>query len=176
MPVTIDTPRLRLRPPKGGDAAALWDMHRDPDVMQFMTGPPPAVGGVTMAWRNVAMLIGHWHLRDYGQWMVEEKSAGELVGRVGFWNPEGWPGVELGWLIRRSDWGQGLATEAAAAALAWAWRHTSVASIMSLIQPDNVRSIRVAEKIGERFEHTLMVDGQLVQVYVIERPAAAVPA
>ena len=66
-------------------------IHEDPEVVQHVVfGAPP--GGITVAWRNVAMMVGHWHLRGYGQWTVVEKGSGEVIGRVGLWNPEGWPG------------------------------------------------------------------------------------
>jgi RimJ/RimL family protein N-acetyltransferase len=123
-----------------------------------------------MAWRNVAMMVGHWSLRGFGQWSVVEKASGELVGRVGFWQPEGWPGTELGWLIRRDRWGRGYATEAAATALDWGWRHLTGDHVISLIQPDNQPSVRVAEKIGECFEETVVVNGSTFRQFGIRRP------
>ena len=64
------------------------------------------------AWRQIAMIIGHWQLRGYGLWAVEERATGALVGRIGLFKPEGWPGFELGWMLRRDAWGQGYATRA----------------------------------------------------------------
>ena len=96
-----------------------------------------------------------------------------MVGRVGLWYPEGWPGVELGWIVRRERWGQGLATEAARAALEWAWTHVDTDHIISIIQPDNHRSIRVAEKTGESFERSDLVNGVQSSVYGIYRPPSA---
>lgn len=170
VPVTaaIDTERLLLRLPCEADAEALLDIHRDADVRQSLQVPPEAVN-VTMAWRSVAMMIGHWQLRGYGQWTVIERATGETVGRVGLWHPAGWPGVELGWVIRRDRWGQGLATEAAAAALTWAWRHVGTDLIISLIQPGNMRSVRVAEKIGARHEDAIIVGGVSYQRFVVHR-------
>jgi RimJ/RimL family protein N-acetyltransferase len=56
-----------------------------------------------LAWRNMAAIIGHWEIRGYGFFSVEEKATGEWVGRVGPWYPEGWPEPEIGWTIRRSS-------------------------------------------------------------------------
>jgi RimJ/RimL family protein N-acetyltransferase len=67
------------------------------------------------------MFVGHWHLRGYVQWTIVERTTGDVIGRVGLWYPEGWPDIDLGWIIRRSRWGHGFATEATRAALAWAW-------------------------------------------------------
>jgi len=124
-----------------------------------------------MAWRNVAMILGHWHLRGYGQWAVVEKATGDVIGRVGLFNPEGWPGVELTWVIGRPHWGHGFATEAARAALQWTWGAVDTDRIVSMIRPDNARSIRVAEKLGERFERADEINGDVIHVYAIHRPS-----
>ena len=88
----------------------------DADVMRHIgDGKPLDREG---AWRSMAALSGHWNLRGYGLWAVEEKASGRLVGRVGYFFPEGWPQEEIGWLFRRDVWGRGYATEAATAALA----------------------------------------------------------
>ena len=106
---SIETRRLCLRLPAESDAGPMMEIHQDPEAMKHVisTAPP---GGITVAWRNVAMMIGHWHLRGYGQWTVVEKSSGEVIGRVGLWNPEGWLGIELGWIVRRSRWGPTIIT------------------------------------------------------------------
>jgi RimJ/RimL family protein N-acetyltransferase len=169
---TIETPRLLLRAPASDDAAPLMAIHQDPDVIRYVLIGNPAAG-ITAAWRSVAIMVGHWHLRGYGQWTVIEKADRQVVGRVGLWNPDGWPGVELGWVIRRERWGHGLATEAASAALDWTWDHVDTDHIIILIQPDNARSIRVAEKLGQRLERTELVSGAELKVYGIHRPTAA---
>jgi RimJ/RimL family protein N-acetyltransferase len=167
--VVVDTERLVLRLPEEGDARPLLAIHQDPDVARLLQ-VPVQIGEITMAWRNVAMMRGHWHFRGFGQWTVVEKATGDVVGRVGLWHPEGWPGIELGWLIRRDRWGNGLATEAAASALEWGWRHVATDHIISLIQPENTPSIRVAEKIGERFEESVALGGATFQRFGIRRP------
>jgi RimJ/RimL family protein N-acetyltransferase len=167
----VETPRLTLRLPQMLDAGPMLEIHQDPAVVKYLL-LANAQGGLTAAWRSVAMMVGHWHLRGYGQWTVVDRANGGVVGRVGLWYPEGWPGVELGWIIRRERWGEGLATEAAAAALDWAWDQVDTDHIISIIQPDNLRSIRVAEKIGESFERTELVTGVPSSVYGIYRPAS----
>jgi len=166
--MTVETPRLRLRPLEASDAQPFMEIHQDPDVIKYvLQGAAP--GGITVAWRNIAMMIGHWHLRGYGPWAVTEKATGHVIGRVGLWNPEGWPGIELGWIIRRSHWNNGFATEAARAALEWSWDNVDTDHIISVIQPDNARSIRVAEKIGECFERADVQNETNVHVYGIRR-------
>jgi hypothetical protein len=53
----------------------------------------------------MALFIGHWQLRGYGWWAVEDRRTGDFLGRIGLYNPEGWPGIEIGWLLRRQAWG-----------------------------------------------------------------------
>ena len=89
------------------------------------------------------MIVGHWQLKGNGMWAVEERSTGELVGRIGLFNPEGWPGFELGWVLGTAYWKRGYATEGARRVLD---------RVISLIYPANAASIRVAERIGETLE------------------------
>ena len=114
-------------------------------------------------------MIGHWSLRGYGLWAAEERFSGAFVGRVGFWNPEGWPGFELGWMLRRSFRGRGYATEAARVALEFAFTRLGQPHVISLIQPENTASIRVAERLGERFLESADLMGKNVLVYRITR-------
>ncbi|HEU4391878.1 MAG TPA: GNAT family N-acetyltransferase [Blastocatellia bacterium] len=153
----IKTARLLLRPLEPSDFEAYAAFSADPDVMRYIAEGRPLTR--EEAWRNMAMMIGHWHLRGYGNWAVEERSTGSMIGRLGFWNPEGWPGFELGWLIARTHWGQGYATEGARAALDFAFAVLGERRVISLIRPGNRASIRVAEKIGEQYEQTLDLRG-----------------
>jgi RimJ/RimL family protein N-acetyltransferase len=100
------------------------------------------------AWRQLAMFAGHWALRGFGLWAVEERATGAFVGRIGCFEPEGWPGFELAYALARPAWGQGYAREGAAAALAYARETLSRTDIISLIRPANAGSIRVAEALG----------------------------
>jgi RimJ/RimL family protein N-acetyltransferase len=164
---TIATDRLLLRKPTASDVTPMMEVHQDPEVMRFL-GPYPVT--LTTAWRNVAMMVGHWEMLGYGSWVVMDRSTSEIVGRVGLWYPDGWPGVELGWTVKRSRWGQGIATEASRAALQWAWANLQVDHIISMIHPENVASIRIAEKLGESFERSEVLNGSEVLVYGIDRP------
>jgi RimJ/RimL family protein N-acetyltransferase len=114
-------------------------------------------------------MLGHWHLRNYGPWIVVERASAEIIGRIGVWNPEDGPGLELGWVIRRSRWNQGFATEAAQAALRWIWQHVGEDHVISIIDAENYASCRVAEKIGERFERVQVVNGTKAKVYAVSR-------
>lgn len=139
----------------------------DPVVMRFL-GEGKSLDRMG-AWRHLAMLVGHWHLRGYGHWVVEEKSSGRYAGRVGFYNPEGWPGFELGWTLGREFWGKGYATEAARRALRYAFEEMNRDHVISLIDPANEASIKVAGRIGEKAKGETEVFGKRVIVYGMSR-------
>ncbi len=141
----IETERLTLREWRAGDFDTLAGFYADPEVMTFLGG----VMERNDAWRALSATIGHWHLRGYGTWAVERKSDGALMGRVGMINPEGWPGLEIGWTLGKPYWGQGYASEAAAAAVRFAFLTQKVDRLISCIDPDNIPSQAVARRIGE---------------------------
>lgn len=163
--VTLETGRLILRMLRESDFDSYAEMCADPDVMRYIGDGQPL--SRPMAWRNLSMMIGHWILRGYGLWAVEERSSGALVGRIGFWNPEGWPGFELGWMLHRAFWGRGFATETARAALQFAFTELGQPQVISLIHPENAPSIRVAQRLGERRVDTTEVLGKPALVYRI---------
>lgn len=163
----LETERLVLRMFRESDTDAYAEMVSDPEVMRFLGGGQPVPRAE--AWRNMAMVLGHWHLRGYGMWAVEEKATGEMVGRVGCWRPEGWPGLEVGWTLRRRFWGRGYATEAARASMNYAFTKLDQTRVISLIAPENVNSIRVAERLGERPEGEWDIFGTKVIVYAVGR-------
>jgi RimJ/RimL family protein N-acetyltransferase len=165
--VTLETDRLTLRMLRESDFDAYAEMCADPEVMRYIGDGLPLAR--PMAWRNLAMMVGHWTLRGYGLWAAEERSTGTLVGRVGFWNPDGWPGFELGWMLRRSYWCRGFATEAARAALQFAFTRLEQSRVISLIHPENAASIRVAQRLGERPAGSTEVMGKPALVYRITR-------
>ena len=153
--LSLETPRLLLRQFEERDVDALAAMYADPGMMQFLgTG---STFSRDETWRAISGMLGHWVMRGYGMWAVEERETGFMVGRVGFINPAGWPGFELGWVIDRKRWGRGYAPEAAAVALTYAKDVLRQQRVISLIRPGNAASIRVAEKIGERREGSVQL-------------------
>ena len=165
--VTLETERLVLRPFRQTDLEAYAAMCADPEVMRYLGDR--AVLNREDAWRQLAMLVGHWSLRGFGNWAVEERASGQLLGRAGLHYPEGWPEPELNWALDRPYWGQGFAFEAAKAVLAHAFNTLNWKRAMSLIDPQNHRSIRLAQRLGERFEREVEVRGYRVGLYSIDR-------
>lgn len=165
--ITLETERLLLRPFRADDLDAYAAMCADPDVMRYLGDGQPL--NREDAWRQMASFIGHWSLRGFGMWAVEERGTGALVGRVGLHYPEGWPGREVGWTLAREHWGKGYAFEAAAASLDHAFRALEWPRAISVIDPENYRSIRVAERLGERFDREIELRGRRTLVYSIDR-------
>lgn len=100
------------------------------------------------AWRSMAMLLGHWSLRGYGMWALERSRDDAFLGRVGLMHPEGWPDVELGWMLRPEHRHHGYATEAANAALGFAWQHLRLPRVISLVRHGNDASLAVVRRLG----------------------------
>ena len=142
-------------------------MYADPEVMRFLEDGRPLDRAA--AFRSMAVHLGHWQLRGYGQWALEDRATGGLVGRAGLWQPEGWPGLEVGWLLERGSWGRGFATEAGRAAIDYAFRELGARKVISLIRPDNRASIRVAERLGESYRETIEIAGARASIYGLDR-------
>jgi RimJ/RimL family protein N-acetyltransferase len=164
---TLETERLTLRPFRDSDATALFELSQDADVMRYVGDR--RVPTLQEAWRAVAGWIGHWALRGYGQWAIEERATGRFIGRAGIINPADWPGPEVGYLLGRPWWGRGYATEAARAAMDWGFREIGFDDLISLIDPKNHASIAVATRLGETRRGETEVMGHRVLVYGIGR-------
>jgi RimJ/RimL family protein N-acetyltransferase len=165
--VILETQRLLLRPFRAGDLDAYAQICADAEVMRYIGAGQPQ--SRDEAWRAMALFLGHWELRGYGMWAAEDRQSRALVGRIGLHNPEGWPAFEVGWLLDRSRWGEGLATEGGQAAMQYAFVHLDQPHISSLIRPDNSASIRVAEKLGMMRERVITLSGGDVLVYGRDR-------
>ena len=111
---------------------------------KFVGGPTSA----EQAWRFLAVELGHWPLRGYGRWAVEETATGKFAGIIGPWNPHGWPEPELGWDLMAGFEGKGYATEAALAARNYAYGVLGWTTAISLVAPGNDASRRVAQRMG----------------------------
>lgn len=159
---TLETDRLILRAWQESDIEPYIEMCADEDVMRHLSGKPMTR---QEAWRHAAYIIGHWQLRGFGHWAIEHKESGKFVGRAGFFNPEDWPGFEIGWAIHPNFWRQGFAEESARRALAYAFEDMGREEVISVINPGNTASIGLAEKLGERYLRDDEVYGQPVSIY-----------
>jgi RimJ/RimL family protein N-acetyltransferase len=154
------TDRLRLRTPTPRDADALYDLFKDPDVMHGLGKEP--VSAPEQARAIIEDGIAAWRTDALGPFIIETATTNRrVVGQAGLmifdtrgWTPSTWANAgshaqpELGWALIRAHWGHGYATEAAAAIRDWAYEFRSIEQLVSLISSDNVRSQRVAERLG----------------------------
>jgi RimJ/RimL family protein N-acetyltransferase len=169
----LRTERLLMRGFREQDLDGWAEICADPEVTRWV-GDPDGLSREE-AWRRMAYLVGHWALRGHGQWALIAQDTGELVGRAGLLFPHAWPGLELGWLVARQHWGKGYAPEAGRATLEWAESALGADHVISLVEPHNERSARVAEKLGMTLEgRTKILDGQVeVRVFGIHLGTSA---
>lgn len=146
MPIgpTLETPRLILRPPAPEDFEAWCAFHADETVMEHLGGTQ----GRELTWRSICGMVGAWTITGFSMFSVIEKDTGQWVGRLGPWQPEGWPGTEIGWGLARAAWGKGYATEGAAACMDYVVDVLGWEEIIHTILPENTASRHVATRLG----------------------------
>lgn len=159
----LTTDRLLMRGFAPGDFEAYAAMMAHPEVTQYLMDGRPL--SRAEAWRQMAMFLGHWTLRGFGVWAVEERATGQFVGRIGCLEPEGFPAFEIAYTLTRSAWGRGYAREGAATALRYARETLNRREIASIIRPANTASIRVAQSLGAVAAETVEFFGAPSVIY-----------
>jgi RimJ/RimL family protein N-acetyltransferase len=165
---TLTTERLVLRPFREGDLDAHAAMNADPTVMRYIG----EVQDRAAAFRGLCAYAGHWQLRGYGPWAVEERATGAFVGRAGLTRFEPWTDVEVGYALVPSAWGKGYAGEVAARSLRYAHEVVGARGVTSHILGGNAAAVRVAERLGARYAYEARerVKDAPVHVYVYPDP------
>lgn len=118
----------------------------DAEASQFIGGPQAR----SVAWRGLLQVAGAWAIQGFSMFSVIEAATGRWIGRLGPWFPKGWPGREVGWGIIPQAQGKGYALEGSTAAMDWAFDHLGWTDVVHTIDPDNVASQRLAERLGSR--------------------------
>ena len=157
--ICLSTERLCLRTPTPQDAEAMHELFADPVVMHGLNREPVSELDQTRA--VIEGGVDGWRTDGLGPFILETATERRMVGQAGLmifdtrgWTPSTWTSAgshaqpELGWALIRAHWGFGYATEAAAAIRDWAHESRSIDLLVSLISPNNVRSQRVAERLG----------------------------
>ena len=144
--IRIETPRLILRPVAREDFDAWAAFMGDAEVARYLGGAQVR----STAWRGFCTMAGAWSLYGFAMFSVIEKASGRWIGRLGPWQPEGWPGTEIAWGLAREAWGKGYAIEGATAAIDWAFAHLGWSEIIHSIDPANLASQQVATRLGSR--------------------------
>jgi RimJ/RimL family protein N-acetyltransferase len=142
---TLETERLVLRVPQASD----FDRYAE----FFASEESRHIGGPLLrgdAWRRFLQMPGAWLIQGYAMFSVIEKASGRWIGHAGPWQPEGWPGTEVGYAFHRDAWGRGYATEACAASMDWAFEVLGWTDIIHSISPANPASQAVARRLGSR--------------------------
>lgn len=141
---TLETERLILRPPQRQDFDGFCALMGDAEAAKHIGGvqQPP------MVWRGLCTMTGAWTIQGYSMWSVIEKSTGHWIGRLGPWEPEGWPGKEVGWGLLRSAWGKGYAYEGAVASMDFVFDILGWDDVIHTIAPENAASIKLALRLG----------------------------
>ena len=163
---TLHTDRLILRAPGRDDFPAYRNFYADRRASAAYGGPLRA----GLAWRKLAADIGHWSLRGFGMWSVEEKSSGRMVGGCGIVWPEDWPRHELTWWIAPAARRQGYAFEASRAAIGWAHDSLGWDQVETHMNDGNQAARRLAEKLGGKIiGRETFPDGISRNIYVLPR-------
>ncbi|GAA2357467.1 N-acetyltransferase [Streptomyces violaceusniger] len=148
--VMLETPRLVLRRWRADDVVPMAAVNADPEVMRWIGDG--SVRDVQQTRRGIEAAEREWDRQGFGLFAVEIRSTGELAGFTGLsvpeFMPELLPAVEVGWRLGRAYWGQGLATEAAAAAVRFGFEDCGLGRIVSIVQLDNGASERIMTKLG----------------------------
>jgi RimJ/RimL family protein N-acetyltransferase len=152
-----------LREWRESDAEAHAAMCADPEVMRYLGGTLDAAG----SWSKIAEHAGTERCTASGPSSGATPANGSDESA---WQPPDWPGVEVGWTLVRSAWGQGYAFEAAGASIHWAWENLGCERLVSLIDPQNAASIRVAERLGMQALPAAETPGMELAVFALDRP------
>lgn len=140
---TLETERLVLRPHRLDDFDRLAALYETPRS-KFIDGPLSRGD----AWRGFASDVGSWVLLGFGAWAIEHRESGIYVGQLGLNFPADFPEREIGWLLWEEFEGKGYAFEAAISARDFAYQRLNWTTLVSYIDADNHRSIRLAERMG----------------------------
>jgi len=140
----LETDRLILRAPSSEDFEAWAAFAADEQTMRHLGG----VQARSVAWRGICTVRGAWDIRGFGMFSVIEKATGRWVGRLGPWQPEDWPGTEVGWGLTRDTWGRGYATEGACACMDFVFDVLGWSQAIHTIEPENLASQAVAQRLG----------------------------
>jgi RimJ/RimL family protein N-acetyltransferase len=170
IPERLETDRLVLRMFVQDDWPALHEYFGDAECTRFTYRRALTDAGT---WRAVAGMAGQWLLRGYGPYALEEKATRTVLGTVGLWYPIEWPEPEIKWALARRHWGKGYASEAVRAVQRMASECIPEMSLISLIDSQNVASIRLALAVGATLEREMEFAGAPFHVYRHPRRPAA---
>ena len=151
---SLETERLNMRPFSRHDLDPFTEIIADVEVIQYATYTGDVMSRAQV-WNWLCLMIGHWYMRGFGIWAVEEKATGKLIGRIGLQFLDWYDDVELVWMLKKSAWGKGFAAEGARAAIIYGFNTLDLQRMTSVIHTVNEPSIRLAERLGMIFERQI---------------------
>ena len=163
---TLETGRLILRPHRRDDFDAHFELWRDEDVVRFISGVPSTR---EQSWARLLRIAGMWHYMGFGFFAIEEKETGRFIGEAGFleakrdMQPSIEGTMEVGWALMPSVHGKGYATEALKAIISWGEAQFPARPMTCIISPDNMSSLKVAEKLGFKEMARADYNGPIIQ-------------
>jgi RimJ/RimL family protein N-acetyltransferase len=166
----IETERLRLRPLAPEDRDALYVIYADPEVSRYLLTPPRSIEEFRQPFQQMVELSS-----TLGMWVVISKADNRMIGRCGFYPFSEERTPELAYLLSRTYWGAGFATEAARRCLAYAFSEQSWAEVVAMVRPENRASARVLAKVGMQRLRTIRVRGATMDLYRLRSPLRSEP-
>jgi len=158
----VTTERLILRSFNKDDLDRFAEIVADPVVIRYATYTGEVLSR-SQAWNWLCYILGHWHMRGFGIWAVEDRRSGGLLGRIGLQYLDWFDDVELVWMLKQSAWGQGFASEGVRAAIDFGFNNLELPCITAVIHTVNQLSIHLAERLGMTFER--QIERQEIQFY-----------
>ncbi len=163
---TLETERLILRSWRPDDYAPIADFYANDPNAAFVGGPQAPID----TWRRFAGIVGHWQLKGFGLFALQEKSSGSWIGWCGLWNPPEFPEIEMGYSLAAAYRGRGYVGEAAVRVRAYAFETVKLPTLVSYINPANAPSQRVAERLGAKRDGTAVIRGVTADVWRHPKP------
>jgi len=166
----IQTERLCLRPLRAEDFEPVCRIWADPENVRFVGGKSSTP---SQSWRRVVSSAGYWPILGYGYWALEEISSGNFIGLVGFADfkrdePAGFSGdPEIGYVIDKSIHGKGYGREVMTACMNWMDDTHGRSRTICMVEPDNIASVKIAERLGYKTYDEGEIDG--TKVLLMER-------
>ncbi len=171
---TVSTQRLLLRRWQARDRAPFAAMYADPEVMRFIGSDNIMTEGQVAA--DIATYETFWDENGFGQFAVELRQTGQLIGFVGLAEhtllPEYASFTEIGWRFARHVWGKGYAKEAAKAAMDFGVNNCGLSDIVSVCHIENIASERIMQTIGLKLDRTSVApnNGRSIKIYTLQKP------
>ncbi len=164
--IVAQTSRLILRQLTLDDVEDLAAIYADPVVMRFFDGTYTCEK--TKQWLQ-ERVFKFYEQRGWGLWATIYKMDNKLIGRCGL-TPQlvdGTEEIEIGYLLAKEYWGMGLATEAACFSRDYGLEKLGANRLISLIDPDNIASQKVANKVGLTYEKDTYMWNKTVRIYAM---------